>query len=194
MIKLGQKKKLTPKEKMESIVKESNLKIAGAPWGVAMEFSGKASAIPSMKNSKLPGKNFANPEFLSRVKAMDKLWNDIVQRWPEDRKPHFPKELKVHLLIINARRSRSFDPIGCLETVQDWLEPSTKLIGRKQKGNQRRWGIGLIDDDSQVVGMSVRHNEHHLFSLNPETTYIFLELYSRVSDSHSDFINRLRFP
>jgi hypothetical protein len=183
-LKLGElKKKLTTKERIEKIVSESDMKIDFDEDWIWIRISGPAANLPSMKNSKLPGKNFAAPDFLGRVKSLDSLWNSQIDFKAV---PRFGLGVRVGLLIISAKRTRSFDPIGCLETVQDWLEPKNKKVGRK--GTSRGWGIGLIDNDSQVVGISLRYDEHHRELFDPESTHILIKPFEKISREFSDFL------
>ena len=70
------------------------------------------------------------------------------------------------MLVSCAKRSRRFDPISVAETVQDWLEPASKIVGRTKK-HARGWGAGLVDDDSQVVSISAHAED---LGLEPEST------------------------
>jgi hypothetical protein len=157
MVSFGELKKLTPREKTEKIVKNSELEIKLLDPGIQIRITGEAARIPSMKNSKLPGKNFANPDFKARVKAMDILFRAAVLSAKID-----PWALyyggRVSVSVFNSKRSARFDPIGALETVQDWFEPASKPVGAAKK--PRGWGIGLIADDNQIsLGISVRVEE-----------------------------------
>lgn len=151
------KKRPSKKELIAKYVSESHCETrrlginnpSGIPCvGYEITFYGKLRNIPSLKNTKIPGTNFTNPDVIARIAAMDIAF----QRAAID--PVFFGNSEVYLITVNAQRSRNYDPIGALETVQDWLEPRFKPVGRT--GRPRGWGIGLIDDDRQITPFTFR--------------------------------------
>jgi hypothetical protein len=157
------KQKLVGKAKILDLVKNSSLTVDVNADKILIKIYGQAANIPSLKNSKLQGKNFTNPNYLKRIKALDVLFHlgaihkDI---------PRFLDNEQICVIVINAKRNTNFDPIGCLETVQDWLEPNSKKVGRKKLN--RGWGIGLIADDKQAIGLSLRSDlNYSIISVQP---------------------------
>ena len=122
------------------------------PFAVELRLSGPIADIPSLKNSKIPGTNFLNPATLSKLKALDYAWAVTPNR-------HWFRgfgDRKVFVGVVFRNRSRAFDTDNAFATVRDWLEPRSKKVGR---GSARAWGIGLIENDSQVVGFGVKADE-----------------------------------
>ena len=146
------KRKLTKSELVKKYVSESRCFITASPLIVKpekihIEFHGELSRIPSLKNWKLPGKNFVNPDVMARIQAMDILYQKAHQ---ELKAPVFNFEDEpISVLCICGKRPRTFDPIGCAETVMDWLEPATQLKGRAKK--PRGWGIGITKNDKHIT-------------------------------------------
>jgi hypothetical protein len=123
----------------------------GTQLKVHVEFHGTAAKVPSLKNAKLPGMNFINPKTIARLQAMDILYRDEVKH---DR-PTFA-DRPVSCIVILAEGSRC-DEDNVFASVKDWLEPSTKQVGRKKK--DRGWGSGLVYNDSQVIGECIRGSD-----------------------------------
>lgn len=170
--KLGDKSK-TRKEKIAAIVLNSRaaVKIFESRKGICLSLQGKAKDIPSMKNSKIPNTNFLNPNILCRIKALDILFKRLLRTILSN---SFPTKESISLIILNGKRNVNFDPIGCLETIQDWLEPDTKKVG---KSGIRGWGVGLIENDSQVVfGVSLRKKDLGMTDIDSTEIYIYFGL------------------
>ena len=149
---------------------------------VDITFHGPAAAIPSLKNSKMPGCNFAEPKVMGRIDAMSKMFYDTaLVTGAGVHGPWFGAD-PILLLLICGDRSGPFDVIGCLETVQDWLEPATKRVGRQ--GRRRGWGVGLIDNDSQVTPVAVHS---HQLGFPHEHTIIRLRRFDRARESLINF-------
>ncbi len=181
-------KKITGKDLVNSLVTESEVDITlyrdlsdtNQPVKqVRIEIFGEAAKIPSFKNSKLPGKNFINPSYLARIRALDRL----VSETGIDLAQHRFKD-KVFVLVINGIRNREFDADNVLATVRDWLEPSTKQVGRIKKN--RGWGIGLVGNDSQVIGLSIQCGD---LNTESESTTILITEYFDVSLILKQFIS-----
>lgn len=147
LIKFGPKRKFpSRKELIAKYMASSTCSVKtwdGGAKGITIRFYGAMANIPSLKNQRLPGKNFTNPDVKARIAVMDLLFKQSCSSAPNYGKSD------VFVAMVCANRPRSFDLIGCMETVQDWLEPSTKKVGKKARS--RGWGIGLIDNDSQVT-------------------------------------------
>lgn len=106
-----------------------------------VEFHGELSRLPSLKNSKLPGKNFVNPDTLDRLRAMQTLFERSSLVYPRGQLK-FANE-RIWGLLVCAKRKTRFDLDNCAAAVKDWLEPQEK--------RGRGWGVGVIDDDSQLT-------------------------------------------
>lgn len=118
--------------------------------GLVIEIAGECARIPSHKQARDPKRGFVNPEYMARLKALDKLYaaRGMCQYQFADR---------LQLLLICSSRDRDFDPDNALSTVKDWLEPASKLVGPKK--HPRGWGVGLIANDKQIRGQSAYHAE-----------------------------------
>lgn len=137
--------------------------------GITIALKGPVAAVPSLKNSKAPGTNYINEKTMSRIVAMDALWNAACRSYTgQDTAVVGFGDQPVHLLCIFGKRSRSFDLDNAMATVRDWLEPPWKTVGR---GKQRNWGVGLVNNDSQITGYAV-----HASDIDLETTDTVISL------------------
>lgn len=124
-----------------------------------MEFHGLLSAIPSLKSSYRADQNtgsvYMDRDCRQKLRAMDAHFRAAKERLklPNFHPLSFGKR-EISLVVINGRRSRTFDSVSPLETVADWFECSKKMKGGKKK--ERGWGVGLIDDDKQVIPLPLR--------------------------------------
>jgi hypothetical protein len=116
-----------------------------------MDFRGPVANIPSLKNAKLPGKNFLAPSVIARLKVMDACFATALEMSGFKGLLSFGKK-DVALVLVCGKRRVAFDTDNCLATVRDWLEPRTKKVG---KAKQRGWGIGLVENDRQIRGLAV---------------------------------------
>lgn len=159
------KKRPTHKQLIARYVEGSNMKVnVSQNWirekgelelievELRIEITGEAARIPALKNRKIPGLNCPNPDTLARIAALDALFYRAVTA-SEIRTLNLFGSSKVWVVLICGNRNRRFDPDNCFSTIKDWLEPRTKLVG---KGRARGWGIGVIEDDSQIAGLAVR--------------------------------------
>ena len=115
-----------------------------------IELHGALAAVPNTKNGRvtLPGgASIMGKECRVRIDIMSQIVMTEVEKQGLQL-PYFGSE-PVSMLLIAGRRSRSFDLVGVMESVQDWLEPATKSVGRNPK--PRGWGIGIIDDDQTII-------------------------------------------
>lgn len=181
------KKKLSARELIAKHVNESACMLVelrdkvGQLEAVHIELHGTAARIPAMKNSKLPGKNFINPEFLARIKGMDVLFNHAAKKQGIESLTfgHEP----VICAVICGHRPRDFDALNVAETVADWLEPACKPVGRAKA--KRGWGIGLIENDSQITMLSTK--ACHLY-LQCEYTRIVVRRAATIGESLAQFV------
>ncbi len=151
----GKKKRPTKNELLARYLMNSECSVSffpaeGRPESVHIEFHGELARIPSLKNSKIPGKNFLNPDVEARLIAMTELFN--AQIYEQGSAEYFKLKFgtnKVSALVICGKRSNSFDPDNCLSSVKDWLEP------RLMRGKTRSFGVGLVDNDRFITGYSL---------------------------------------
>lgn len=113
-----------------------------------MELHGPMGRIPSLKNRKLPGRNFMANDVKQRLKVMDDMYRLALLK-NDQRAPSFGDAL-VAVLLVCGHRSNRFDRDNCMVTVQDWLEPAHKVVGKSKK-RPRGWGCGVINNDSQIT-------------------------------------------
>lgn len=105
---------------------------------ITINFFGELSKIPSLKNSKIPGKNFIANRTQGKLKAMTTLFSHRAKgSWPTK----LTEDLYVHVVL--SKKSR-VDEDNAFAAIRDWLEPPFK--------NNRDWGIGLVLDDKQICG------------------------------------------
>lgn len=144
------KQRLTASQLASKHVTESEMDVSVHHTGdvlrrVIITLRGSLAAVPSLKNSKIPRTNFTNPAVMGKIKAMDQLFLSSGEK-----NLSFGAE-RVHVLIRLASQGHT-DRFNAMETIADWLEPKTKKVGKRERG----WGIGLINDDSQVLGFPYR--------------------------------------
>lgn len=153
-----------------SVFVSANLE-GGFLSSLRVEFHGELARLPSLKNSKLPGKNFINPDTLDRLQAMQVHFERSARVYPS-KALHFQKEPLVALLVCSKRKTR-FDLDNCAASVKDWLEPNTK--------RGRGWGVGVVEDDSQLTVFPI-----HASQYEKQIEYSLL-LVRRWADVQGDF-------
>lgn len=153
---------------------------------VKLEFSGPIAHIPSLKNSKMPGKNFTNVETMARLKVMDYVYKQSVAKSGIHFPVNFGKD-DVALILICAKRKVAFDTDNCLATIRDWLEPPTKKVG---KGRTRGWGVGLVDNDRQIKGIAIYDRD---IGLTLDKSIVVIQRYDRTKDRMTDFVHDVFF-
>jgi hypothetical protein len=137
---------------------------------IRVEFHGELARIPSLKNSKLPGRNFVNPDVLQRLKAMETLYHHGAEIYKKKGLAFGDREV-VGVLVCPKRKVR-FDLDNCAASIKDWCEPPTKRM--------RGWGVGLVNDDSRLNVLAVRA-EHVGLEIN--YSLLVLRRWSDVSRS-----------
>jgi len=140
---------------------------------VRIDITGELSRIPSLKNSKLPGRNFINPDTMQRLKALDVLYFQAVAARLGSLS--FGTEEVLGLLICGKRPVR-FDLDNCAAAVKDWLEPATK--------RGRGWGVGLVEDDARLNILPVRGE---LTGLDVRRSVLILRRWVDVKRSFATF-------
>lgn len=151
-----------------------------------LEFTGPIAHIPSLKNSKIPGRNFINPDVMARLKVMDYVYKTSIAKTGVNFPVTFESE-DVALIVVCARRKVSFDTDNCLATIRDWLEPPTKTVG---KGRARGWGVGLIKNDKQVKGLALYDKD---LGLNLDKSIIVIQRFDRTRDRLTEFVHNVFF-
>jgi hypothetical protein len=153
---------------------------------IKLELSGPIAHIPSLKNSKLPGRNFINPDTLARLRVMDYVYKQGIMKTGLNVPVTFGKD-EVALIVVCAKRKVSFDTDNCLATVRDWLEPSTKPVG---KAKSRGWGIGIVDNDRQIRGMALYDKD---IGLTLDKSIIVIQRFDKTRDRLTDFVHDVFF-
>lgn len=127
---------------------------------VRIRFTGKISKIPSIKNNKRIIYRDRRPYVVisenaqNHLAAMDILFHRAQQRANIKRLSF--KDIEIFMLVACSSKGRSFDPINMCETICDWLEPSSKMNGNSK--SRRGWGVGIIENDSQVTSLAVHQH------------------------------------
>lgn len=113
-----------------------------------LSIKGTAANIPSLKNAKLPGKNFLNSSVRNQLQALTWLFNCQLNKFG-----HFPryKNTNVFMMVVLGNKSKLIDDDNCLASLRDWLEPPTK------NNKDRGWGIGLVNSDRYITSIAVNH-------------------------------------
>lgn len=145
---------------------------------IRIEFHKETARIPSLKNSKLPGRNFLNPDTLNRLKAMDALyWRSTRIYRPQTLS--FGDRPVAGLLVCNKRPTR-FDLDNCVAAIKDWCEPATK--------RGRGWGVGLVNDDSRLNLFAVHAAD---IGLNLDHSLLVLKEWEEVGPLFKSFATRM---
>lgn len=122
--------------------------VMGDLASIMFQISGALAHIPAAKNRKVMTKfglvNSADTN--NFLKALTLLVGGQLE--PRDRFG----DSSVYVAIACAARRRSFDTDNVYTTIRDFLEPAETKKGGATKS--RGWGIGLINDDNQVVSGS----------------------------------------
>lgn len=150
--------KLTQSQMIANYLSNSCLQLSveedwtGSPIKLVIVVSGKLASFPAIKNSKhiLPnGRVVINSDYQARLKALDKLFFE----------KSFQKNCSfgttpVWCSVVCGKRNVRFDADNCFSSMTDWLEPNFKIVNNKK--NQRGWGVGVVEDDSQVSGICIK--------------------------------------
>lgn len=148
-----------------------------------IEFHGPIADIPSIKNNRQFGG--IDPKVLARLAAMDRLFCDRI----EEMKIPFPKfDGRVFGIVCHSIRNRSFDEDNATTTIKDWLEPKSKIVGRKSK-TKRGWGIGVVDNDSQVLIWPVLQKD---LSIESPVTIIELKSFEMTQHLIAETVSNFR--
>ena len=156
--------------------------LANSP-SMCIEFHGPIAAIPILKNNKAAGR-FPSPSCMARIELMDELYFALEPH--NESLPDYGTEQVFCYVELSTACTRGvrFDPDNVLTTIKDWLEPN---VIRKGK-NPRGWGIGLVQDDKQVIGFVTM-----LQKSEGQVSRIYLHRYSDVMKYVNQFTKRLTF-
>lgn len=138
-----------------------------APKSVEIEFRGTLARIPSLKNGKVPGKNFLKAEVKTRLTAMTELYNAFMG----ERSAKYTGQVFCLIILANSVRA---DEDNCLASIKDWLEPP--IMRNKDRG----FGVGLVDNDKNVNGYCVYAKRLNLLK---NSTYIRVCPWAQVHNS-----------
>lgn len=156
---------------------KSQMRIRGwdTPNGQAIEMivSGPAARIPSLKNSKLPGKNFLPPSTRRRIEALDILFEQSALEIGDKLKRYGETPVFCRVLLGAGNQA---DEDNAFATIKDWLEPSCKM----NRGKRRGWGVGLVADDKQVFGYAIYKSRFG--DTSRDTTIAICPLADAISD------------
>lgn len=147
----------------------------GTLLSLVIEIRGALAAVPSLKNSKLPGTNYINPKARAKLLALDALYF----RATRNRQLSFADE-RVFMLGLFGGRSRSFDVDNAVTSLRDWLEPSAKSVGRRRRS--RGWGVGVVANDRNIVSLGLSAAD---LSSDKKTTLLVLK---RWRDLKPEFV------
>lgn len=196
----AERERLTCNQIFQKLVLESSIKLTytqdwtGAPESVAMKLNGAIAALPSIKNSKQMigdkdkegnGRLIISNEYRARLKALDFLYKEAVFKatCKLNARLTFGKA-PVWVTLICGNRKVRFDADNCFGSVQDWLEPNEK--GVKNKTKKRGWGVGLIDDDSQITGLCIKAKD---LGWTTTSSFIFVERLERKREDLLTFLS-----
>lgn len=161
----GVEPKVLQRNEARQEAKESSSVTCELGTELLIEVHGPLAAIPSMKNSKLPGKNFMSNDYKARILALLALIEPELEGFSFG-------DTFVHMILISAGQG---DLDGVCATVKDMLEPRTKQVGKGKNKRDRGWGLGVINDDSRMS-----HEEYYSWQIpdhDPNVTSIHLRVW-----------------
>jgi len=172
----GGSDKPTKAERVGKILKESTLKLyptfnsLGWLQSLVIELDGLLARVPSLKNSKLPGRNFMAPHCSDYLRALDTAYTKAVIEGAFDAEVTFLSE-PLFMFVMHGRRPQYFDEDNATSTLKDWLEVTTKQVGKKVR--DRGWGAGITENDRLVTAWPIRATDLGM-SITKTTMYITL--------------------
>jgi len=139
---------------------------------IEIRLYGELAKIPSLKNAKIPGMNFINPDVTAKLEALTTHWHkecpSIINYRTEP----------IFLIAYLAPRSARFDEDNGIASIKDWLEPKHKKKGRT-------WGIGLIEDDTYVNAYGITWQR---LGIQCDFTKIIIRPFAQVKDTLKTFL------
>lgn len=151
---VGKKQRVDRIAEREQMIANSKcilVQLPGAGW--ELQICGELSNIPSLKNSKLPGKNFINGKVLGKLKALSELYERTYAGTPY-RLNFDNQQLWIVAILSNATKANDEDNV--FAAIKDWLEPRARVLKKKKIIKDRGWGIGAIQNDRQVNGFAIK--------------------------------------
>jgi hypothetical protein len=189
LVKKEPKPKLCRRERIANLITGSEM-FATAYWEhdgrlawVHIELRGKLAAIPSIKNQRFNG--IPNTTNVDKVKALEFLFRHEMEKQGVAAFGDAP----VFVSLLIGKKGRRSDPDNALTTVKDWLEPREKPVGRKK--HSRGWGVGVVNNDSQITGFACRAAD---VGLPDECTTIDIIPVERVREKILTLIAGARLP
>lgn len=168
-----------PRQKLKSVTQVYKESLTTSDCAVFLhnnilliEFSGSLAKIPSLKNQKLPGRNFISNNAQGKLRAMTALFQHRARQ--QKINLSFGNQ-DVYLQVLIGEGSRVDEDNG-FAAIKDWLEPN----------HGRNWGIGIIDDDKYITG-EARH-VRRVDSTAKKTT-IIIRPYYEVREKVIEFSN-----
>lgn len=151
---VGKKERVDRIAEREQMIADSKCILVQLPCdGWELQIYGTLSNIPSLKNAKLPGKNFLNGKVLGKLKALSDLYERTYAATPYRLNFHDQK-LWVVAVLSNATKANDEDNV--FAAIKDWLEPRARVLKKKKVIKDRGWGIGAIVNDRQVNGFAIK--------------------------------------
>jgi hypothetical protein len=123
---------------------------------------GELEVLPILKNTKqmavVKGRPIitSNKDTKAKISALDILY----RRHKSKIEQYDGLSVVVVLMSVKQRADR----VSVQETIQDWLEPHDKAVGRqKSKSRERGWGVGIYKSDKDAIGMCFRQSDISYF-------------------------------
>lgn len=189
----AERERLTAAQIFQKLVTSSSLKLTvttdwtGSVESIAIKLNGAVASLPSIKNSKQmigDGRLIISNEYRARLKALDFLYTEQV--FKTTCKHNFGYSFgkaPIWLTVVCGNRKVRFDSDNCFASVQDWLEPNEKCV--KNKTKKRGWGIGLVDDDSQITGICIKAKD---LGWTTTSSFIFVERFEKKREDLLTFL------
>jgi hypothetical protein len=119
---------------------------------------GELEILPILKNTKQMAVVKGRPIITSNKDTKAKIAAlDILYRKHKSKIEQYDGLSVVVVLMSQKQRA---DRVSVQETIQDWLEPHDKSVGRtKSKSRDRGWGVGIYKTDRDAIGMCFRQSD-----------------------------------
>lgn len=148
---------------------------------LCFEINGLLANIPSLKNAKIPGHNFINPDVKNKLAAITSCYLKAAKSVEYK----FPAGQKVFISAIITNKSRA-DHDNILSSIKDLLEPMVK-----NKKN-RQFGLGVVQNDKLANGFILKWKDKGELSepQGSSTLIVIQQEDSFLSSAINDFSNR----
>lgn len=174
----GGSDKPTKAERVGKILNESSIEVHstfsehGELNSLVIVLDGLLARVPSLKNSKLPGRNFMAPHCSDYLRALDTAWVKENLKFARGKYPPLSfGSQPLFMFVVHGRRPQYFDEDNATSTLKDWLEVTTKQVGKKVR--DRGWGAGITNNDRLVTAWPIRATDLGM-SITTTTMYITL--------------------